>query len=541
MSAACLQLLLLAVSVSSPAAPVRLEQQAARLALVLELAPAQAVSVARDGGEVVVRLTPASVAPLRLPAPQPPLGDLRLVQRRDRSELRARVAVDVAFEVQREAARVSIVFGPRTDDVTYGATTEARGDVMSLYQSLFPGAGSESPAVGEPGARGTEGHAEEGLHFGPLLLRPALLAAYVDGETALGLTPQPVRDNYFQIEPRLGALLSAPLFGSGQIRVGYEPILRTRPALRSARRWAHELNANLDQPLGGALVLRGSAHLVWEVLTTAEVDPGREFFYALGRFRRDRYGIGARYKSAGRLDVDLSASLNRVRFREPAYFFDYDRRGLTAELGYELSPNLRAGLAYVYDEVPTTLQRREAASTSHGARAALYGDLTPTLTGEAAVGYERRSSPFAGAGGQRFTGVVASGRLTQEFSRSTTLGLTASRYTTLSAFESNAFYVSNQADLVLSAPLPLELSARAGVGAVWNRYSVPARALVTTPRQDDIVGWTVGLGRPLTRWGFVRADYRRDRRDSNLDEFDTTTWTFVLQLGVGYLGRPERR
>lgn len=540
MSAASLSFLLLAAAAASDAPQVRLETQGERLALVLVLEPSQAVSVARDGVEVVVRLTPAMATPPRLPAPQPPVADLRLVQRRERSELRARVGAEVAFEVQREGASVSVVFGARAEDVnTSGAADEARGDVLSLYRSLFPGAGGESPPA--TGERGADGHAEEGLHFGPLLLRPALLAAWVDGETALGPTPEPVRDNYFQIEPRLGALLSAPLIGGGQLRIGYEPVLRTRPALRSARRWAHELDANLDQPLGGSLALRGSAHLVWEVLTTAEVDPGREFFYALGRFRRERYGVGARYKSAGRLDVDLSASLNRVRFREPAYFFDYDRRGLAAELGYELSPTLRAGLAYVYDEVPTTRQRREAASTAHGVRAALYGDIRATLTGEAALGYERRSSPFAGPGGERYSGLVASGRLTQEFSRSTTLGLTASRYTTLSAFESNAFYVSNQADLVLSAPLPLDLSARAGVGAVWNRYSVAARALITTPRRDDIFGWTVGLGRPLTRWGFVRADYRRDRRDSNLDEFDTTTWTFVLQVGVGYLGRPERR
>jgi hypothetical protein len=540
MSAAYLPFVLLAAAVATDGVPVRLETQSGRLALVLELAPSQAVSVARDGGEVVVRLTPPTADAPRLPAPQAPLVDLRLVQRRERSELRARVAVDVAFEVQREGTRVSVVFGPRPDEPEYGgAAAEARGDVLSLYRSLFPGAGGESPPVG--GELGADGHAEEGLHVGPLLLRPALLVAWVDGETALGPSPQPVRDDYFQIEPRLGALMATSLPGGGQLRLGYEPVLRTRPALRSARRWAHEFDANLDQPLGGALALRGNAHLVWEVLSTAEVDPGREFFFALGRFRRERYGIGARYKSAGRLDLDLSASLNRVRFSEPAYFFDYDRRGLVAELGYELSPTLRAGLGYVYDEVPTTQQRREAASTSHGLRAALYGDLTATLTGEAALGYERRTSAFAGPGGERYRGLVASGRLTQEFSRSYTLGLTASRYTTLSAFESNAFYVSNQADLVLSAPLPLDLSGRAGVGAVWNRYSVAARALVTTPRRDDVFGWTVGLGRPLTRWGFVRADYRRDRRDSNLDEFDTTTWTFVLQLGVGYLGRPERR
>jgi hypothetical protein len=62
---------------------------------------------------------------------------------------------------------------------------------------------------------------------------------------------------------------------------------------------------------------------------------------------------------------------------------------------------------------------------------------------------------------------------------------------------------------------------------------------LTEPRHDDIFGWSLGLGRPFTRWSYLRADYRHERRRSNLDAFQVTTHALVLQVGIGYLGNPQ--
>ncbi len=533
-------LLPLAALVGPPAdtVEVRLERVEERLALVLVLAdPAPRLSVARDGQEVVLRLEARPAQAPRLPAPEPPIEDLRVVLGPRRFELRARVDRHLTFEVRREASRISVVFGARPDE-----PASTSGDFQALYRSLFPGESGHAE-LGDPGAEsGSPGTSSDvdGLRLGPLRLRPALLLGWVDGSTTFGPTPEPVRDSYFQIEPRLGASVQARLLGQGQVRASYEPVLRTNPALRAARRMAHEVDAGLDQPLGSALVLRGSAHLVWDVLDTVEVDPGREYFFALGRYRRDLYGAGLRFKGAGRLDADLSGTWQRVRFAEPAYFFDYERRGLLAELGYEIGPNLRAGLGYAYDHVPAPPERREAASSAHGARFALYGDLTALLSGEVALGFEHRVTPFAGVGGRTFDGLTAQARLTRTFSRASSLDLLASRYATLSAFETNGFYLANDGQAVLTLPLPLEVSLRVGGALQWNEYRVDA-ARLGLPRRDTIRGLTAGLGRPLTRWSFVRADFRRDWRDSNLDEFDADTWTLIVQVGLGWLGRTTSR
>ena len=55
-----------------------------------------------------------------------------------------------------------------------------------------------------------------------------------------------------------------------------------------------------------------------------------------------------------------------------------------------------------------------------------------------------------------------------------------------------------------------------------------------------IRGWTLGLGRPVTRHAFVRADYRRERRDSNIDAFDSHSNALTVQLGVGLFAAQPR-
>ena len=40
----------------------------------------------------------------------------------------------------------------------------------------------------------------------------------------------------------------------------------------------------------------------------------------------------------------------------------------------------------------------------------------------------------------------------------------------------------------------------------------------------------------MTRRAYVRADFRRERRDSNLDEFDVTIDGVLLQVGIGFFG-----
>ena len=108
-----------------------------------------------------------------------------------------------------------------------------------------------------------------------------------------------------------------------------------------------------------------------------------------------------------------------------------------------------------------------------------------------------------------------------------------------SSYDTNAYYVTNSVVASLSVPAPFEMWPRV-VGWLRNNYPNVAPGLAV-PRRDDILGWTVGLGRQIGSRTWVRADYRRERRHSNLPGFDVTTDGFVVQLGVGLFGQGSSR
>jgi hypothetical protein len=72
-----------------------------------------------------------------------------------------------------------------------------------------------------------------------------------------------------------------------------------------------------------------------------------------------------------------------------------------------------------------------------------------------------------------------------------------------------------------------------------NRYPTLASTL-GEPRRDQIVDWLAGIGRNITKWAYVRVDYRHDRRDSNVDFYDQRTHSFYAELGLGYFGQAGR-
>jgi hypothetical protein len=161
------------------------------------------------------------------------------------------------------------------------------------------------------------------------------------------------------------------------------------------------------------------------------------------------------------------------------------------------------------------------------------------VTGRLSVGYTDQRSPNAAEGGTSFSGLTLGAGLRKEFTPATAVSLGAERATRLSAFEDNAFYVSNAALAQVTAPLLLGVALNVGAGYHLNDYRTAASAL-GRPREDRIFGWSVGVGRAVTRRAYIRADYRREQRNSNVDDFDITLDALVVQLGIGFFGSAGR-
>jgi hypothetical protein len=522
---------------------VRSEKVEGRTAVVLVTsAQLGGASVRRDGSEVVISVAATAAETLAAPAVVAPIDGLRIERTPLGAQVRIRVAPSVAYDVRRETDRVVLLFG--------GAAAEAApASPVELYRSLFPpseasdpesgrnpgvasGPGTVAPAVPPEEARGP------GFSVGSLTIRPAVTLAYVEADVSPLNSPVPVRDQYAEARPNVS--VEAPL-GNGRLRLAYEARIRRFSAFPEINQPAHEVNAGLEFPMGPFVLLRGQGHFFRGLLEASQVDPGGEYFFQLDRFTRWQGGGGLRFNPEGRVGVDVGGSADRVTVDQGAAFFDYERRNVTGALSMEIGPSRRASVVYNLEQVPASPERPEAESRVHSVNAAVDGEIMPLLTGRASAGYTVRNSPRAGeASGQRFRGLTFGAQLKREFGRSAFILVSANRSTELSDFEENAFYVTTSVQATLTAPLPWSIAFTGGGGYHVNTYLTTASAL-GTPRRDQIVDWLAGVGRTLTRWAFVRVDYRRDRRDSNLDFYDQRTHALYVELGLGLFSPTPRR
>lgn len=401
------------------------------------------------------------------------------------------------------------------------------GAVADLYPRLFPaGAPDEAAQTAEPVAAPEA----PGARVGPFRLNASAAARYVDGDTFLGLTP--TRDRYLEVAPKLSAEAS---LARGRFALEYDPVLRALATYDRVNDTTHTAGATVEVPLGGALTLHAGDRFASGTLETRLVDPGGEYFFGLGRFHRNDAEAGARVALTARLALELSGRAGRVRFVEPSTFFDHDTRAASAGLGFELTPGLRSRVDYVYDTIPRPDERPEAEAQAHSVNVSLDGDLRPLLSGQLSFGYRSQSNPRAGEGGRSYSGLTASGTLTQQLGRQSRVSLYLSRTTPASAFEANGFYVASSAQVAAQLPLPLSLELRGGLG--WQSSSYRTAAVeIGAPRQDRLLDWSVGLRRPLPGRLAASASYRAERRRSNIGRFDVDSDGFVLQLEWDALG-----
>ena len=501
------------------------------------------VGLDRVGAEVVLTLDARLPRDLGAIAPIPPLRAIEVRRSGAGVAVRMRVDGSVPYEVRRQGTLLTVLFGE-----VAGPPADPRGpagaDVQDLYRGLMPSPGAESDAdtLGERGDVPAQDQFQpetEGLQLGLLTLRPSVSGLYADAETALLESAEPLPDRYYELRPRLAGDMPV---GTGRFQADYEARLRHGSAYRVVEdTTTHLANATLEVPVGPHLLARAGGHFARGLLETTEVDPGREYFFQLGRYTRYDASGGLRVETGSRLDLDLAGSRYSVDVDESAGFFDHEGWMASAGLGVELGPRVRGVLSYAYDEIPSAWTARpEARMTAHSGSLGLQGEILPLVTGFVTAGYRDQRNPTAGEGGTRYRGLHASARVLKEFSRSSTLQIVVSRSTPPSAFERNGFFVATSALGELNLALPLSVVALAGAGYHQNEYRV-ASAEIGRPREDRITSWLVGLGRPVSEWAFARADYRYERRESNLERFANDAHAFTVQVGVRLYRTRARR
>jgi hypothetical protein len=484
----------------------------------------------RDGRWIVIRLPGRAVEGLVLPPVEKPLSTLRLEREGAVTVLRIEVAPEVPVESRHEPGLMTLLFGEQP-------APELRGPMTpDLYARLFPTGSTAARDAPEQTATGSADRGE-GWALGRFLLRPYLNVSWVDADILAFDEPKPVRTHYLQVGP--GVTASTPI-SSGTLAAEYEPRFRFFSNVPQASDTTHLAGVRLELPLGSRGLLRLGDRLTRATLETTVVDPGREYFYDLSRYTFNAATIAARIDLGPRLSAEGEGGWTYARYDHPRQdatggLFGYDSRAVRAGIGYDLGGDARLVVSYTFEDVPPSADRAIVETTAHSVGATVNGDLGPLMTGTLNAGYRTQTSPAATGESRHYRGLVLSGALRRQLGRSTVIDLQLGRSTQLSAYEENAYYVDNNVALGLNFPLPFEVTGRGAVSLFRNDYPNDA-SKIDAPRRDQSFGWTLGLGRRIGQRAFLRADYRRDRRTSNVPGLDVTTYGFILQLGVGLSG-----
>ena len=496
----------------------------------------QGVSLQRDSSGLVLTFPGAVVG--EMPSATGPIEEFKIEQDDGRVAIRLTLQADAAVAIERAGEGLIVE--------VEGVATPTSGEhprMAELYPLLFP-SGME-PAQRPVVASATVDAPRQGLWLGPLNVRPAITLRYVDSDSFFDEGPKPIPVRYLEIGPVIDGSVARD-GGDGGLTFRYAPRFRTGSSEDAVNSTTHILGAGVDYSFSPGTGLRGGYHFVTGTLETREVDPGGEFFFGLQPFTR--HGVD------GSLDVAIGtvwgvgagAGWNWVDIDEQSGFFSHERGSADANLWYDMSPTLRVRAGYRYDRVPPPPDRPIAESRANTAFVSLAGELSPTTRATLSVGYRNQTNPNIGGQGSSFNSVTYEGRIHRDISWSSSVTLTVFRTPLPSAFQGNAFYSTTGLGLGARLPLPWQVSANASIDFRRNSYEqdtlIPGDGGnildVGDPRRDDLFGWSVGLGRPLTGWGFIRADYRRTKRDSNVPTFSNTTEAFLLQVGFGYFGQP---
>jgi hypothetical protein len=486
--------------------------------------------VVREGPEVVIRVPGNAPEDLALPTVTPPLEAIHVVREPGVTVLRVQVAPEVPFEPSYEPGMLTVVFGEPPGPETRGPVTP------ELYHRLFP-AGPEGPSAGgeeEAQGEGFRSMEHVGLAVGRLTLRPYLTTSWVDADVLAFEDATPVRDRYLQLTP--GVTASMPLL-AGTLAAEYEPRLRFFSDIPVVNTTSHFAGLRLETPVGSRTLLRIGHRFTRATLETDVVDPGHEYFFGLAPYTFNATTLTGRVDLGPRLFAEGEAGWRWARF-EPGSgggFFDYDSSTVRAGLGYDVGSDLRAVFSYAFERIPPSPDRALVETTAQSVLGTLNGQIGPLMSGSASIGWRHQTNPLASGPSRSFDGLTVGASLRRELGYASTLEIQAVRASDPSSFEGNAYYVNNSVTLALTVPAPFETWARGSFG--WLRNAYPNDASATgSPRHDRILGWSLGVGRQIGWRAWVRADYRRETRESNLPGYDLTTDGFIVQLGVGLFG-----
>ncbi len=417
------------------------------------------------------------------------------------------------------------------------AANEALAEAASddeLYFSLFPApvrkqqtlfnVAAEEPLYSE--------EAPIGIRMGRFAVQPSIDASWVRGDNLLQATDAPFVDSGYMVRGRVTATL---LESAHDFKLGYEARYRDFQDFTLKDKLTHLIDVSSELELTPSTSVRVANHFVHGAFEAQEFDVGGEIVGSTDPFYRNFTEAVLALELSERFGAEISGNYNLVELEEGSTeFFDYNTRGFGGTFLYDLSPLTSLLGEYVRSVTPEPHDRPIAGSVADMFLVGLRGELTPMLRGQIRGGYSTQRFDYATVP-QDFSGFVADASLTRDFGEAAGLTVRAGRRTNPSAFDENGYYISNYGRVQFIAPFARNFRLTLTGAVFLNDYPVPDANAVF--RNDDIWSGGGGLAYFFTPLTFLSADYRYDKRSSNLDLYSYRSSALQIMVGFGFLNR----
>lgn len=372
-----------------------------------------------------------------------------------------------------------------------------------------------------------------GIRVGRFALQPSVDASYIRGSNLLLQSQDSFNDNALMVRGRVVAQL---VDSEHELRIAYEGRFRNFERFELVDRYTNLVDVSTKIATTPRTSLSLDNHFVYGAFESQEFDPGGEIVANTDLFYRNRSAGTFALEFSERLGGEFSGSFNRVEFlNSGAEFFDYDSTVLGGAVLYNLSPLTSLVGGYAHTRTEPGPGRPEASSSGDTFTFGIRGELTPLIRGHVRAGYatQRFEQSIASLS---FTGFVADAHLTRQFGELTSLEFGAGRRTNPSAFQNNGFSVSNYGSARFVAPITERFQFTANAVLFDNRYPLDDFA-TGEKRNDRALAGVLGVSYFFTSMSFLSVDYRHDRRDSSLSQFDYRNNSVQFMIGFGFLNR----
>ena len=408
----------------------------------------------------------------------------------------------------------------------------AQAEFISLFPAPNEGRPMFEPPIEQVDAVG--GGASNGILLGRFLFQPLAEFSWIRGDNVTLDADEPFADDAIYAR----AVADFQLIDS-ENTLDFVYQLRYRKFREFEllkENFSHGFDVRTRVEVSPRMTFDAGNHFLRGTFETTEFDPGQEVFFNVEPFNHNVTEVGLAMDLNERLGVALNGAYNFVRFQgNETTFFDHETISVGGSFHYRRSPVSSFFGEYVRAITPEPPSRPLAKSTVNAVQAGLQGELTPLLTGTVRAGYSWQEFG-EGVGRLEYRGFIASAGLTRYFSEAASLTFEAGRQTNRSNFEANNYYLTHFGTVQFNGPLRRNLQLVTGVSLFDNKY--PRVSIETLePRNDGAIAGWVGAAYFFSPLTYFRADYRHERRRSNLDRFQYSNNVLRVIVGVGIFSR----